>query len=94
MLYFRDIFYHINNVVFTFTDKPKVDQRFNRFQLLKGICEGLHFLHEIGINHLDLKPDNVLLDANMEPKITDFGLSRFINDKVTTIVTKNTPGTL
>ncbi|GJN40446.1 hypothetical protein PR202_gb29660 [Eleusine coracana subsp. coracana] len=30
----------------------------------------------------------------MEPKITDFGLSRFINDKVTTIVTKNTPGTL
>lgn len=47
-----------------------------RYQIIKGICEGLHYLHEMGIVHLDLKPANILLDDNMVPKIADFGISR------------------
>ncbi|KAJ1288827.1 hypothetical protein BS78_02G117800 [Paspalum vaginatum] len=48
-----------------------------RYQIIKGICEGLHYLHkEKSIIHMDLKPANILLDDDMMPKITDFGLSR------------------
>uniref|UniRef100_A0ACD5Y9N6 Uncharacterized protein n=1 Tax=Avena sativa TaxID=4498 RepID=A0ACD5Y9N6_AVESA len=48
-----------------------------RYRLIKGICDGLHYLHmEKHIYHMDLKPANILLDTDMVPKITDFGLSR------------------
>ncbi|XP_051222372.1 uncharacterized protein [Lolium perenne] len=48
-----------------------------RYQIIMGICEGLHHLHkEKHIYHMDLKPANILLDNQMRPKITDFGLSR------------------
>ncbi|KAK3123013.1 hypothetical protein QOZ80_8AG0622250 [Eleusine coracana subsp. coracana] len=63
------------------------------YRIVKGICLGLQHLHQQRINHLDLKPENVLLDAQMEPKITDFGLSRFFQDKQSAIFTKNISGT-
>ncbi|XP_037450561.1 cysteine-rich receptor-like protein kinase 26 [Triticum dicoccoides] len=50
-----------------------------RFKIIKGVCEGLNYLHNGSkdpIYHLDLKPDNILLDKNMIPKIGDFGLSK------------------
>ncbi|KAM0839160.1 hypothetical protein ACQ4PT_060504 [Festuca glaucescens] len=47
-----------------------------RFKIIKGVCNGLLFLHRIPIIHMDLKPENILLDQNMMPKIADFGLSR------------------
>lgn len=47
-----------------------------RYLIIKGVCDGLNYLHENNIVHLDLKPENILMDENMNPKITDFGLSR------------------
>jgi serine/threonine protein kinase len=41
-----------------------------------GIAEGLHALHQMNVIHRDLKPDNILLDEHMRPKLTDFGISR------------------
>uniref|UniRef100_K3ZIE1 non-specific serine/threonine protein kinase n=1 Tax=Setaria italica TaxID=4555 RepID=K3ZIE1_SETIT len=64
-----------------------------RYKIIKGICQGLHYLHQSRINHLDLKPANVLLGAHMEPKITDFGLSRCIDENQSTIFTTNLCGT-
>lgn len=59
------------------TDELRVLEWQTRYQIIQGICEGLHHLHkEKGIIHMDLKPANILLDENMVPKITDFGLSR------------------
>lgn len=56
-----------------------------RYQIIRGICEGLYYLHkEKHMIHMDLKPANILLDDNMLPKITDFGLSR-IDDKSKTL---------
>uniref|UniRef100_A0A8R7PMC4 non-specific serine/threonine protein kinase n=1 Tax=Triticum urartu TaxID=4572 RepID=A0A8R7PMC4_TRIUA len=52
----------------------------NRYAIIKGISNGLKYLHEelkTPIFHLDLKPANILLDKKMIPKIADFGLSRF-----------------
>lgn len=62
-----------------------------RFIIIKGICKGLHFLHtmERPIIHMDLKPDNILLDENMQPKIADFGLSRLFGEGQTRVVTQN-----
>ncbi|KAL6868104.1 hypothetical protein ACP4OV_014949 [Aristida adscensionis] len=50
-----------------------------RYKIIKGICEGLEYLHQRRIFHLDLKPPNILLDQDMLPKIADFGLSRIFS---------------
>nr|XP_040250689.1 uncharacterized protein LOC109756773 isoform X1 [Aegilops tauschii subsp. strangulata]XP_040250690.1 uncharacterized protein LOC109756773 isoform X1 [Aegilops tauschii subsp. strangulata] len=63
------------------------------FKIIKGICEGLKYLHDVPINHLDLKPDNILLDDKMAPKITDFGISRLMGAE-NTVKTQTFLGTL
>jgi serine/threonine protein kinase len=62
-----------------------------RYNIIKGICRGLDFLHKHNIVHLDLKPQNILSDANMMPKIADFGLSRLLSKQIY-IVTANHAG--
>jgi serine/threonine protein kinase len=44
--------------------------------ILFGVAVGVKTLHERPVMHRDLKPDNVLLDGNHEPKISDFGCSK------------------
>ncbi|VAI02955.1 unnamed protein product [Triticum turgidum subsp. durum] len=63
-----------------------------RFKIIKGICDGLLFLHRIPIIHMDLKPQNILLDNNMIPKIADFGLSRLFGQEQTRANTQNVVG--
>ncbi|KAF7033599.1 hypothetical protein CFC21_044683 [Triticum aestivum] len=46
------------------------------FRIITGICQGLNYLHQKNIVHLDLKPTNILLDDKFVPKITGFTLSR------------------
>ena len=41
-----------------------------------GLAFGLAYLHDKGIVHQDFKPENILLDDDLYPKVTDFGLSR------------------
>lgn len=53
-----------------------------RLEILKGTAKGLFYLHECSPKkyvHGDLKPSNILLGHNMEPKISDFGLGRLAN---------------
>ncbi len=47
-----------------------------RIELLLPICDALQHAHEIGVLHRDLKPGNILVDAGGRPYLTDFGLSK------------------
>ncbi len=43
---------------------------------IRQVCDGLHFAHEHGVIHRDIKPDNLILLKNGTVKITDFGIAR------------------
>ena len=66
-----------------------------KFIIMYGIASGMYYLHERNIFHRDLKPENVLLNDDMEPLITDFGLSKITKKEneffVNTIPSKGTP---
>nr|CAB3490531.1 unnamed protein product [Digitaria exilis] len=53
---------------------------YSLFRIIEGVAQGMYCLHEQGIVHLDLKPSNVLLDSDMNPKIVDFGISELLHD--------------
>ncbi|VAH24518.1 unnamed protein product [Triticum turgidum subsp. durum] len=67
-----------------------------RFKIIKGICKGVHFLHTLPrpILHLGLKPQNILLDVNMAPKIADFGFSRIFGIDHTRKITRSVVGSV
>ncbi|XLS47984.1 hypothetical protein HN51_022342 [Arachis hypogaea] len=58
-----------------------------RYNIALGTARGLAYLHEECLEwilHCDIKPQNILLDSNYQPKVADFGLSKLLNRDVLT----------
>ena len=53
-------------------------------RLMRQLLEGAATMHEVGVLHRDLKPDNVLVDGHGNLKICDFGMSRFTSARTST----------
>lgn len=65
-------------------------------EIALGIARGLEYLHKYcgtTILHLDIKPQNILLDEDFCPKISDFGLSKLSQKKETSVPVENPGGT-
>jgi serine/threonine-protein kinase len=49
--------------------------------IAKQVCDGLEEAHRLGIMHRDLKPQNIMIDANGDARIMDFGIARSMEGK-------------
>ncbi len=49
------------------------------FDLFKNLINSVRILHEKGIRHRDIKPNNIMIDCGEDPKIIDFGSALYIN---------------
>ena len=56
-------------------------------KILFGIAVRIRHMHRKNVIHRDLKPDNILLDKDFNPRISDFGLARFITENEEGIMT-------
>ncbi|VFQ83275.1 unnamed protein product [Cuscuta campestris] len=80
----------LDSCLFSETNGPKFLDWKSRYQIALGIARGLSYLHEKCrdcIIHCDIKPENILLDSQMCPKVADFGLAKLVGRDFSRVLT-------
>ena len=75
----------------TLSDKLKANGKFavkDAVAIAAQVASALDVAHKEGVVHRDIKPDNIMFNANGIPKIADLGIAKFENSEETTTVTK------
>nr|XP_004293003.2 PREDICTED: receptor-like serine/threonine-protein kinase SD1-8 isoform X1 [Fragaria vesca subsp. vesca] len=86
----------LNSFIFDSSKHVLLDWE-RRMSIIEGIAQGLLYLHKysrLRIIHRDLKTSNILLDCDLNPKISDFGMARIVGDNDIRGQTKRVVGTI
>ena len=78
LLYFAMEFVPGARTILVYADEERLDLA-QRVQLFAEVCRAVHDGHAKGVVHRDLKPGNVLVDEEGQPKVIDFGVARTLD---------------
>ncbi|KAL0742040.1 hypothetical protein Bca4012_083553 [Brassica carinata] len=89
-------------IVYEFVENGSLDQLMNLdvstlYGIALGVAKGIEYLHygcRTRIVHFDIKPQNVLLDDNLRPKVSDFGLAKLCQNQESILPSLDTRGTI
>ncbi|TYI96043.1 hypothetical protein E1A91_D01G041800v1 [Gossypium mustelinum] len=79
----------LDKILFTEENKNTLGWK-KMFDIVLGVAQGIHYLHQgcdMQILHFDIKPHNILLDENFNPKVSDFGLAKLysVDDSIVSL---------
>ena len=60
-------------------------------QIMRPVCSALHYAHQMGLVHCDMKPANIMLHKNGTILVADFGIARMTESATSTLVGLGTP---
>ncbi|TWU22579.1 Serine/threonine-protein kinase PknB [Bythopirellula polymerisocia] len=71
---------------------PRLDPR-RATQLIEKVCRAVQYAHDRAVIHRDLKPANIMLDKEGQPRLTDFGLAKVLQEEEGLTMTGQVMGT-
>ena len=78
----------LRDVIFKATKSFSIEETLT---IIKPVCSALHYAHEMGIVHCDIKPGNIILAKNGDVMVSDFGIARSMDAATSTMVGIGTP---